>query len=152
MFVVELFPVNDLRELDSNDHFPSFVSKSFLVPLTAPLMDLRIMLSALKCITINVIRDTCRMVCLLGGAHGTGEKEGINTVNGWKQESCWKYQFPKNQFLGKYYYSGDRIIVECPLTRPQQIQPVMQLVDGYRTQGLTDFEGVKVVIKDINRE
>lgn len=33
--------------------------------MTALLMDLRILLSALKCITINVIWDTYRMVCLL---------------------------------------------------------------------------------------
>lgn len=49
------FQFNDLSEHYSNDHFHSFMSKRLLVLLTAPLMDLRKLLSALKCITINVI-------------------------------------------------------------------------------------------------
>lgn len=87
MFVVELASVNDLRKHYSNDHFHSLMSKRLLVHLTAPLMDLRILLSAPKCITINVICETYIMVCLLGHNPGTRTKDGIEIEYGWIQES-----------------------------------------------------------------
>lgn len=64
-------PPNDCWKHQSNDHFPSFTSERLVAPLTAPpLMDLRILLSALKCITINVIWNTQSMTCLPEDKHG----------------------------------------------------------------------------------
>lgn len=63
MFVVELLSVNDLCEHYS--FFHSFMSKRLQVPLTAPLMDLMMLLTALKYISISVMWDTDRRVCLL---------------------------------------------------------------------------------------
>lgn len=51
--------------------FHSLESKRLLVTLTAPLMDLRLLLTALKYISISVMWDTYRMVCLLGEKPGT---------------------------------------------------------------------------------
>lgn len=56
---------NDLRVHNTIDHFPLLVSESLLVAFTAPLMDLSVMQSAPKCITINVISDS--MACSTGG-------------------------------------------------------------------------------------
>lgn len=56
-----------------------------LVSLTAPLKELRIPLSALKCITINVMWDSYRMACLLGDKHGTRTKEEIKMECGYKR-------------------------------------------------------------------
>lgn len=53
--------LNECTKHQSNDHFPSFKSERLVAPLTTPpLMGLRILLLALKCITnvINVIWDT----------------------------------------------------------------------------------------------
>lgn len=68
--------------------FNSLTSKRLPVSLTAPLMDLRILLSALTCITITVIWDTYRMVCLLREKPGTWMKEAIEIEYVWTQESC----------------------------------------------------------------
>lgn len=84
MFVVELFSVNDLRGHYSIGHFHSFTSK-LLVPLTTPLMDSRILLSALKCITITVILDACRLACLLVCKPGIRTKDGIEIEAGYKR-------------------------------------------------------------------
>lgn len=77
-------------------------------------------------------------------------KDGIEIEYGHIQESWWKYQFTWNQFLGKYYYSGERLIVERPLTA--ESASVMELMDGYWTQSLTEFKKFKGVIRYINTD
>lgn len=77
-------------------------------------------------------------------------KDGIEIEYGHIQESWWKYQFTWNQFLGKYYYSGERLIVEHPLTA--ESASVMELMDGYWTQSLTEFKKFKGVISYINTD
>lgn len=90
--------LNDCRKHQSNDHFPSFKSERLVAPLTTPpLMDLRILLLALKCITINVIWDTQSMTRLPGDKHGqiTALQQTVRgSVN------------LGSIFFGKYYYSA----------------------------------------------
>lgn len=60
-------------------------------------MDLRILLLALKCITINVIWDTQSMTCMPGDRHGqiTALQQTVRgSVN------------LGSIFFGKYYYSA----------------------------------------------
>lgn len=48
-------------------------------------MDLRILLSGLKCITITVIWDVCIVACLLVGKHSIKTKDGTEIEGGYKR-------------------------------------------------------------------
>lgn len=101
-------PLNDCRKHQNNDHFPSFKSERLVARLTTPpLMDLRILLLVLKCITINVIWDTQSMTCLPGDQHG---HYGPATDS---ERISW----PGINFLWKILLRCRKLPAERPLTR-----------------------------------
>lgn len=67
--------------------FLSSMSERPLVPLTAPLMGWRMPPSEPKCITITVIRDTCRLTWSPGDKHGMTTKHGMEIELGHLQDS-----------------------------------------------------------------
>lgn len=147
LFVAELFSVNGTTAMTA------FILSCLKGFLTAPLMDLRIPLSALKCITINVIWYTCRMVCLLWRQTWHRDKR-------WDRNRVWldtrellNVSVSSESIFGKYHYSGEVAYRRMPSDSPiADSASVMQLMDGYRTQRLTDFKGVKGVIRYINTD
>lgn len=83
------------------------MSERPLVPLAAPLMDWRMLPSVPKCITITVIRDTCRLTWSPGDKHGIRTKDGMEIELGHLQESVSVYM--------ESMFEGNNITVECRL-------------------------------------